>query len=424
MKKFKGTKHTKMGRALLSNMISILSIMFAFIFIFISPGFATKDIPKIVVWDLTPGNIPASYTQDLTALLVSEIARLKKYEVYSQDNVRTLAGWTAEKMKLGCTDTQCLTALGQIDVEKLISGRVGKIGTTYLISLNLFDTRNARAENAVSESCQSEDELIGKIQQAAIKLLGLADVGPSPLVPAVSKGPKPGEPFKDTVTGMEFVFVKGGCFEMGDTFGDGISNEKPVHEVCVNNFWMGKYEVTQGQWERIMGSNPSHFKRGSNYPVEQVSWNDVQNFIQRLNQQTGKRFRLPTEAEWEYAARSGGKREKWSGTSSESELGEYAWCYVNSGSSTHPVGQKRPNGLGLFDMGGNVWEWCQDWYDEGYYGKSPRINPEGPSSGQYKVLRGGSWVNNPWFVRASARVWLDPTYRSSSTGFRLVLPSE
>ncbi len=137
-----------------------------------------QDLPKIAVWDLSPGNIPSGYAQDLTSILVSEIAKFRKYEVYSQDNVRTLAGWTAERMTLGCTDTKCLTALGQMDIAKLVSGRIGKIGNTYSISLNIFDTQNAKAEEAISEFCRSEDELIGLVQQAVRKLFGMKQALP------------------------------------------------------------------------------------------------------------------------------------------------------------------------------------------------------------------------------------------------------
>jgi len=232
-----------------------------------------------------------------------------------------------------------------------------------------------------------------------------------------------GDAFTDVTTGMSFVFVKGGCYQMGDTFGDGDGDEKPVHEVCVDDFYIGKYEVTQGQWQRIMGSNPSYFSScGDNCPVEKVSWNDAQEFIRKLNNQSGKRYRLPTEAEWEYAARSGGKREKWSGTSDESSLGDYAWYNANSGSKTHPVGQKRPNGLGLHDMSGNVWEWCQDWYGSDYYSSSGRDNPGGPSSGSYRVNRGGSWISPAAFTRAADRSGFNPDGRGSTLGFRLALP--
>lgn len=172
-----------------------------------------KDLPKIAVWDLEPRNTPATHARELTSFLVSEITKLKRYEVYSQENVRTLAGWTAERMTLGCTDTKCLTALGQMDIAKLISGSVGKIGNRYTVSLNLFDTQNARAENAISEVCQTEDELIELIQISIRKLLG------EPLeTPAPAKAEKPVSParaapgaYRDAVTGMEFVLIKGGC---------------------------------------------------------------------------------------------------------------------------------------------------------------------------------------------------------------------
>ena len=232
-----------------------------------------------------------------------------------------------------------------------------------------------------------------------------------------------GDAFKDAATGMEMIFVKGGCYQMGDTVGGGHSDEKPVHEVCVSDFYMGKYEVTQRQWQNIMGGNPSHFSScGDNCPVEEVSWNDAHDFIEKLNSRTGKRYRLPTEAEWEYAARSGGKSEKWSGTSSESSLGDYAWYDANSGMRTHPVGQKQPNGLGLHDMSGNVWEWCQDWYGSSYYNQSPRDNPGGPSSGSFRVVRGGCWSYFAAAARASVRSWRGAVYRVDFLGFRLALP--
>lgn len=151
--------------------------------------------------------------------------------------------------------------------------------------------------------------------------------------------------WQDPLSGMEFVFVTEGCFQMGDTFGDGYEVEHPAHEVSVNGFWMGKYKVTQGQWEKVMGYNPSQFKNGATYPVENVNGQDAQEFIRRLNEMTGKRFRLPTEAEWEYAPRNGGRREKWAGTNSESELWKYAWYSGYSDGRTHLVGQKRPHGL-------------------------------------------------------------------------------
>ena len=222
----------------------------------------------------------------------------------------------------------------------------------------------------------------------------------------------------DPVTGMVFVWVAGGCYEMGcgswtDNCDD---NEKPVHQVCVDGFWIGKYEVTQGQWEQIMGSNPSHFDSGDNYPVETVSWDDCQIFIDDLNSRSGNIFRLPTEAEWEYAARSGGREEKYAGGDNLDSLG---WYLNNSESRTHEAGTKVANGLGIYDMSGNVYEWCSDWYASGYYAGSPPDNPQGPSTGSFRVGRGAGWRDFAWFCRSAFRGRNTPGYRDFNLGFRL-----
>jgi formylglycine-generating enzyme len=224
---------------------------------------------------------------------------------------------------------------------------------------------------------------------------------------------------------IQMVLVKGGCYQMGDTFGDGQANEKPEHQVCVDDFSIGKYVVTQAQWQAVMGNNPSSFKDcGGDCPVEQVSWQEVQEFIAKLNRLSGRHYRLPTEAEWEYAARSGGKHERWAGTSEKNQLGEYAWYIENSDEKTHVVGQKQPNGLGLYDMSGNVGQWLQDRYDSAYYEKSPKGNPEGPPVGSARVVRGGSWGGAASKARVAYRNYpYDPSSRYSLIGFRLVLPA-
>jgi len=230
---------------------------------------------------------------------------------------------------------------------------------------------------------------------------------------------------KEPLTGMEFVLVQGGCYRMGDPSGEENVDEEPAHEVCLSDFYMGRFEVTQEQWEKVMGGNPSFFKRGGRYPVENISWYDVQEFIRRLTRGTGLAFRLPTEGEWEYAARSGGRTEKWAGTNQESDLDEYAWTDRNSGEEPHPVGQKKPNGLGLFDMSGNVWEWVADWYDPDYYKSSPRNDPQGPtrSYDHSRVIRGGSWISRAEHVRSSLRARAIPSVKGN-LGFRLVVSCE
>jgi formylglycine-generating enzyme required for sulfatase activity len=212
------------------------------------------------------------------------------------------------------------------------------------------------------------------------------------------------------------IYVEGGTFMMGSNEGE--ADEKPVHSVTVNSFYISKYEVTQKEWINIMGSNPSYFK-GDNLPVERVSWNDVQEFIKKLNQKTGQKYRLPTEAEWEYAARGGNKSNgyKYSGSNNKDEV---AWYYNNSNSKTHEVGTKAPNELGIYDMTGNVWEWCSDWYDENYYKNSPSNNPKGPNSGDYRVLRGGSWSALDLGCRSVDRYWIIPGSWGNVVGFRLV----
>lgn len=233
------------------------------------------------------------------------------------------------------------------------------------------------------------------------------------------------------------VYVDGGTFTMGATSeqgSDAWNFEKPTHQVTLSSFQIGKYEVTQEEWQAVMGSNPSYFK-GDSLPVEQVSWEDCQEFILKLNALTGKRFRLPTEAEWEYAAR-GGNRSRGYKYAGSNDIDDIAWFWKNSGNQrlngewsiyeinanncqTHPVGQKSPNELGLYDMSGNVWEWCQDWY--GSYNSSAQTNPIGAGSGSNRVLRGGCWINNARDCRSSHRIDNAPSYRVDNLGLRLAL---
>jgi formylglycine-generating enzyme required for sulfatase activity len=268
--------------------------------------------------------------------------------------------------------------------------------------------------------------------------------------------------FKESVADIQFVNISGGCFKMGDTFGDGEKDEQPVHKVCVSDFAISKTDITVGQFKLFVEATnyqteaekdggcyifngkdwikqPSNnwknpgFMQNNQHPVICVAWNDVQAFINWLNKPGAGKFRLPTEAEWEYSARSGGKKERFAGFNNKNLLYKFAnFCDTNCDtkwqtigqndgySGTSPAGNYQPNGLGLHDMTGNVWQWLNDWYDERYYSKSPKDNPRGATSGVDRVVRGGSWLNGPNDVRAADRNNSAPNYRSSDIGFRIV----
>ncbi len=228
-----------------------------------------------------------------------------------------------------------------------------------------------------------------------------------------------------TVNGVSFqmVGVEGGTFWMGsaDDDGDAFSDERPRHQVTLSSFSIGETEVTQELWEAVMGVNPSYFK-GEKRPVEKVSWNDCQTFISKLNAMTGKNFRLPTEAEWEYAAR-GGKYSHGYKYAGNDDIDAVAWYENNadyvSDRGTRPVAQKQANELGLYDMSGNVWEWCQDWYSSSYYSNSPSTNPCNTTEASRRVFRGGSWSGSSRGCRVAYRLAYTPDYRYSSLGLRL-----
>jgi formylglycine-generating enzyme required for sulfatase activity len=245
----------------------------------------------------------------------------------------------------------------------------------------------------------------------------------------------------------ELLFVPAGCYQMGDNFGDGYFNEKPAHEVCITDFFIGKYDITREEfalfatvtgyktdaeqgdgcyiydgiaWRKESSANWRNpgFNQADSHPAVCISWNDAIAYAHWLSQTTGRTYRLPSEAEWEYAARSKGKIERFAGGNDPDKL---AWHAGNADEQTHPVGQKQPNGLGLYDMSGNVWQWTADWYDPNSYRKVPSNNQAGPNSGTQKVFRGGSWFQDPRGLRTSYRDFYFPHFSSSYLGFRLAV---
>ncbi|MBD5396833.1 formylglycine-generating enzyme family protein [bacterium] len=254
------------------------------------------------------------------------------------------------------------------------------------------------------------------------------------------------ENYTETAFGMnlEMVYVNGGTFEMGATEEQGedaFDNEKPVHKVTLDGFYIGKYEVSQAQWEAVMGTTIAQqrdkvnsswpfYGVGDNYPMYYVSWEEAIAFCKKVSQMTGKTYRLLTEAEWEYAARGGQSQHyKYAGSNDIEEVAWYEgnndkWYEgSNSDKKTHPIGTKKANELGIYDMSGNVYEWCSDWWDV-HYNNSPTVNPQGPSSGSERVVRSGSWVSSAVSCRVSFRDCLFPDYRDPILGFRVACSAE
>ncbi len=401
-------------------------LIVAFLFIFTSLCFSgeapdkggSRDYP-IAVFDIdTKGKVDKNIAHPLSEMIRAEAVGTGKYKVIDRSNMHKI--FEEQKFQMAtCVSGECMVQAGKLlGVSKIVTGSISILGQTYVLSLSLINVETGEIEAGITDECKCRvDELISSSKKAVKKLFG----GQASVQ------------IKGFPLDMEMVFVKGGCFQMGDSFGDGALDEKPMHEVCVNDFYIGKYEVTQGQWKELMWNNPSYFAIcGDDCPVEFVSWKDVQEFIKRLNEKTtsivpinkgGAKglYRLPTEAEWEFACKSGGKKEKWAGANNEADLSSYAWFDINSGGITHPVGKKKPNGLGIYDMSGNVWEWVQDVYSQEAYQYHMRENPVHISSGENRVKRGGSCYPNRKVSRCSGRSYYLSSHGYHLLGFRLAM---
>ncbi len=314
------------------------------------------------------------------------------------------------------------SGLGKLETDNAAVARVAnqELGYARLVETDTVVSEATLARWAELDRYKGEEEEVGDAKKLPVpedKSAGNGNIPASPPPPAV------GESFTDPLVG-KLIRVKGGTFTMGCTPEQGSdceSYEKPAHEVTLSDYYIGETEVTQAQWRAVMGNNPSGFKYCDECPVEDVSWNDVKDFISKLNSRSGGvRYRLPTEAEWEYAARGGGlsKGYKYAGSDDQKEV---AWYDDNSGSKTHPVKGKKANELGIYDMSGNVYEWCSDWKDN--YSSESQTSPTGPNTGDYRVHRGGGWFLSARGCRVSARHSFEPDYRVSFLGFRLASPA-
>ena len=310
---------------------------------------------------------------------------------------------------------------------KMINGSNGVAQTTlpvgqhsYIVFCNGYESEEGMVKLKASAPSNLQITLTKEATATQQSTVAQPTIAQQPIVqPTVTNSDNISIPIKDGIS-IEMVRVEAGTFTMGATpeMENPLYEEKPAHQVTLtNDYYIGKYEVTQALWKAVMGNNPSNFK-GDNLPVEQVSWDDCQEFLSKLNSITGKTFRLPTEAEWEYAARGGNKSRGYQ-YSGSNNLSDVAWNINNSGSKTHAVGSKQANELGIYDMTGNVWEWCQDWY--GKYSSSSKTNPTGANRGSKRVGRGGSWILNLLACRSSYRGYGSPDNRLNYVGLRLVL---
>ncbi|MFH1251907.1 MAG: SUMF1/EgtB/PvdO family nonheme iron enzyme [bacterium] len=414
--------------------------------------------------DFEGKNVSQADASALTDRLRAELFLTGKFVVLEREKMDAILKEQAFQLS-GCTSDACAVEVGQLlSVEQMVVGSISKVGQTYSVTARLVGVEKGNLMSV--GTC----DLKGDIGDVMTCLSGVAGQL-SGKQPAPRNEPIPIQTTKSTNTdGLpEMVFIKGGTFQMGSN--DGQGNEKPVHTVTVSDFWMGKYEVTVAEFEKFIsetGYQTDAEKRGSsflwtgsdseekaginwccdaqgnvrrsselNHPVIHVSWDDATAYCEWLSRKTGKTYRLPTEAEWEYAARSGGKNYKYSwgnfgpegkhgGNVADESAKKAFGCsgtwegYDDGFAFTAPVGSFEPNELGLCDMTGNVWEWCEDWYDAKYYQKSPQSNPNGASSGDYRVFRGGSWSNEPFSVRCAYRGYIISNFRYNGYGFRIL----
>ena len=355
-----------------------------------------------------------------------DVERLESNRTY----VLTLLGNSQQQVQQSQTLTiRYSPSIATVLVDnKMVNGSNGVAQTTlpvgqhsYIVACNGYESEEGMVKLKASAPSNIQITLTKEATATQQSTVSQTTVAQQPVVQTpVSNVDNISIPVKDGIS-IDMVRVEAGTFTMGATpemenpFGD----EKPTHKVTLtNDYYIGKYEVTQALWQAVMSNNPS-FNNGDNLPVENVSWNDCQEFISKLNSITGKTFRLPTEAEWEYAAR-GGKKSRGYLYSGSSNLSDVAWYADNSGSKAHSVGTKQSNELGIYDMAGNVSEWCQDWY--GKYSSSSKTNPTGANSGSRRVIRGGSWFNAARSCRSSFRNNFAPGYHNRGyLGLRLVL---
>ena len=365
----------------------------------------------------------ANYAPVMVSFVDYGVEKLESNRTY--ELIITASGSTQVAQKQRLTIRYSPSSATVLVDNKMVKGTNGVAQTTlpvgqhsYIVACDGYDSEEGTVKLKASTPSNLQITLSKETVAIQQNIVSQPIVAQQPVVQApIANSDNITIPVMDGIS-IDMVRVEAGTFTMGATaeMNDPYDKEKPTHRVTLtNDYYIGKYEVTQALWQTVMGNNPSYFK-GDNLPVEQVSWKDCKKFLSKLNRITGKMFRLPTEAEWEYAARGGNKSRGYQ-YSGSNNLSDVAWYYDNSGNKTHAVGTKQPNELGIYDMSGNVLEWCQDRY--GKYNSSSQINPTGVNSGSNRVFRGGR--GNARSCRSSFRFGITPRFRNKYLGLRLVL---
>jgi formylglycine-generating enzyme required for sulfatase activity len=376
----------------------------------------------------------------ITDRLQDALLKQGKFTLVDRSQIETLLKEQAFQQS-GCTSQECAVRVGKVlGVKKIISGRVSKINdNVWQISAQLLDVETA--ETLRAEAISHRGDILSLLDQAVVALASRlagataasssTGAGFAASQSPVADVPKLGNIWREAVTGMEFVWVPGGRFEMGchSNAGQCFDDERPPGYVRVNGFWLGKTEVTQRQWTKVMNSNPSYSSKADDLPVEQVSWEDSQEFTNRLNAGSGTaKFALPTEAQWEYACRSEGKLVTYGTRTGElsEELANFGTGMFGAGTESKPAGSYPPNELGLFNMSGNVWEWVQDVYSTDAYRRLGVDNPiytgvSSRNSSTNHVIRGGAWNTRAVSLRCSHRQSRPATFRDLSIGLRVAM---
>jgi len=382
-------------------------------------GLAWGQSTTIAVLEFEGKGVSQSVTSTLTDRLRDELFKTGVYIVLERgkmDEVLKEQGF----QQSGCISSECAVQVGNVlGVQQMVGGSIGKVGNIHTVSARIIDVESG----TVIKSANYDH--IGDIGHLLIK--GMKEVVNQLVTGRSVQKAKPTQVYETpivSVPNIDMVFVKGGTFKMGD---NSIGRRGGlVHNVTISDFFISKTEVTFEQYDTFCKHtgrgkpNDRGWGRGDR-PVIKVSWHDAVAYCEWMSIQTGKTFRLPTEAEWEYAAR-GGNKSKGYIYSGSNNINTVGWYASNSNRKTHPVAQKQPNELGIYDMTGNVWEWCSDWYGENYYSLSPKNDPKGPNSGQNRTLRGGSRGSDSGGNQIAFRNWSYPTYESY--GFRVVFSDD